>query len=130
MTKAESPSPNPESLPLTEYLRHLRERDGLTLRQLEERVGISNAYLSQLETGKIEHPSPSTLLKLAEAFGADYIILMEKAGYINRDRDLKAKAATQRSGRLAATALGSLTQAEEDELLQYLVFIRNRKSKA
>lgn len=38
-------------------LRQIRKQRGLTLRQVEEITGISNAYLSQLETGKIKKPS-------------------------------------------------------------------------
>ena len=37
---------------------------GLTLRQVEEKTGISNAYLSQLENGKIKKPSYDTIQKL------------------------------------------------------------------
>lgn len=37
--------------------RTLRQASGLKLREVEEKTGISNAYLSQLETGKIENPS-------------------------------------------------------------------------
>ena len=35
----------------------MRKEKGLTLRQVEEMTGISNPYLSQLETGKIVSPS-------------------------------------------------------------------------
>jgi DNA-binding Xre family transcriptional regulator len=38
-------------------MRALREKKGITLRQVEQETGISNAYLSQLETGKITNPS-------------------------------------------------------------------------
>lgn len=34
-----------------------RKEKGLTLRKVEELTGISNAYLSQLGTGKIDNPS-------------------------------------------------------------------------
>lgn len=48
-------------------LKYWRLKSKLSLRQVEERTGISNAYLSQLETGKIAKPSfdyVSRLLKL------------------------------------------------------------------
>jgi transcriptional regulator with XRE-family HTH domain len=35
-----------------------RKRKRLTLRAVQEAVGTSNAYLSQLETGKVQSPSP------------------------------------------------------------------------
>jgi hypothetical protein len=44
--------------------RELRKKAGLTLRKVEEMTGISNAYLSQLETGKIKKPSFDIVQKL------------------------------------------------------------------
>jgi|SRR6516164_568918 predicted transcriptional regulator len=44
------------SLELPDF-KKLRKDSGLTLRILEEKTGISNPYLSQLETGKIKDPS-------------------------------------------------------------------------
>ena len=41
-----------------------RLEKGLTLREVEEITGISNAYLSQLENGKIKKPSYDTVQKL------------------------------------------------------------------
>jgi DNA-binding XRE family transcriptional regulator len=38
-------------------LRNTRKSLGVTLREMEQEIGISNAYLSQLETGKITNPS-------------------------------------------------------------------------
>jgi DNA-binding XRE family transcriptional regulator len=38
-------------------LRNTRKSLGITLREMESEIGISNAYLSQLETGKITNPS-------------------------------------------------------------------------
>lgn len=37
---------------------------GMTLREVEDETGISNAYLSQLETGKIKKPSFEVVSKL------------------------------------------------------------------
>ncbi|MHC4933777.1 MAG: helix-turn-helix domain-containing protein, partial [Planctomycetota bacterium] len=44
-------------------LADLRMAKGLSLREVEEATGkaVSNAYLSQLENGKIKKPSPSVL---------------------------------------------------------------------
>jgi transcriptional regulator with XRE-family HTH domain len=46
----------------------LRKDKKLTLRQVEEITGISNAYLSQLETGKIKSPSFDTVIKLLKIY--------------------------------------------------------------
>ena len=46
---------------LGSLLADLRQAKGLSLREVEEATGraVSNAYLSQLENGKIQKPSPS-----------------------------------------------------------------------
>jgi transcriptional regulator with XRE-family HTH domain len=51
-------------------LADLRTAKGLSLRQVEEATGkaVSNAYLSQLEKGKIRKPSPNVLHSLAEVY--------------------------------------------------------------
>lgn len=43
-----------------------RECKGWTLRDLEKRTGISNALLSQIETGHIKSPSWRTVVKIAK----------------------------------------------------------------
>src|SRR5437870_9363387 len=69
---------------LGSYLADLRVAKGLTLRDVEEATNrdVSNAYLSQLEHGRITKPSPNILHSLATVYGAAYETLMEKAGYI------------------------------------------------
>lgn len=47
-----------------ESLRYLRKEKNMSLRQVEDLTGISNAYLSQLETGKIKNPSYNVVVKL------------------------------------------------------------------
>ena len=48
---SEAPPQRPGSL-FGSKVRELRERHGLAQRQLAERLGVSPAYLSQLESGK------------------------------------------------------------------------------
>lgn len=52
---------------MIEKLRQIRKQRGLTLRQVELMTGISNSYLSQLETGKIKKPSHHVVQLLTEA---------------------------------------------------------------
>lgn len=49
-------------------LKSLRKSNKLTLRQVEDLTGISNAYLSQLENGKIKKPSYDTVGKLFDLY--------------------------------------------------------------
>ena len=104
-------------------LADLRSAKGLSLRQVEEATGraVSNAYLSQLENGKIKQPSPNVLHRLAEVYGVPYEALMEKAGYLPPSED-----GDGRRKRLAAFAIDDLTADEEEELLKYLAFLRSR----
>jgi transcriptional regulator with XRE-family HTH domain len=44
-----------------------RECKGWTLRDLEKRTGITNALLSQIETGHIRSPSWRNVVKIARA---------------------------------------------------------------
>jgi len=106
-------------------LADLRTARGFTLRQVEEATdhAVSNAYLSQLEKGKVQKPSPNVLHSLAEAYAVPYESLMERAGYLLPSGGGERK----RRGRLSAFAIDDLTAEEEAELLKYLAFIRSRK---
>lgn len=105
-----------------EYFKALREAKGLTLREVEKATDVSNAYISQLESGKIRQPSPISLHKLAQFYGVNYEVLMEKVGYPVP----KAPEPLQDQPALAAK-FGRITSSEEVELLEYLKFMRNRR---
>ena len=111
---------------LGSLLAHLRAAKGLSLREVEAVTSraVSNAYLSQLEKGRIQQPSPSILRELAGVYSVPYEVLMEKAGYLPPS----ATAPSERSrNRLAAFAIDDLTAEEEEALLEYLAFIRSRR---
>jgi transcriptional regulator with XRE-family HTH domain len=105
-------------------LADLRTAKGFSLREVEEATGkaVSNAYLSQLEHGRIRKPSPDVLHNLAEVYVVPYEALMEKAGYLLPSED----GGGGRRKRLAAFAIDDLTAEEEEELLRYLAFLRSR----
>ena len=104
-----------------EYFKALREAKQVTLREVERATDVSNAYLSQLESGKIRQPSPLTLHKLAEFYGVGYEMLMEKVGYPGPGKSSKEQMSS------VAYKVGDITNDEEVELLNYLKFIRSRK---
>lgn len=110
-------------------MRNLRVARKLSLRDVEDASGVSNAYLSQLEQGKITKPSPHFLHKLAGCYVVPYETLMEKAGYIIREEPDAKKIDKQRRGQLAPSALGTLSRTEEEELLKYLAYIRSQQKK-
>jgi transcriptional regulator with XRE-family HTH domain len=102
----------------------LRTAKGFSLRHVEEATGkaVSNAYLSQLENGRIRKPSPNVLHSLAEVYAVPYETLMERAGYLLPSENVGGG----RRRRLAAFAIDDLTAEEEEELLKYLAFLRTR----
>jgi len=65
-----------------EILKTLRDRAGLTLRQVEQMTGISNSYLSQLETGKINRPSAQALYILAKLYNYGIEDLLVESGLV------------------------------------------------
>lgn len=62
-----------------DYVKELRQDRKLTLRDVEEKVKISNAYLSQVERGERATPTLKILVKLAEVYGVPVSVLSEKA---------------------------------------------------
>ncbi|MEJ0028805.1 MAG: helix-turn-helix transcriptional regulator [Rhizomicrobium sp.] len=101
-----------------------RRRKQLTLRAVQDKVGISNAYLSQLETAKVGAPSPVVLHKLAALYDIPYATVMQEAGYPVPE-DAKG---TDSTTRLAAR-VGDTTREEEDALVEYLRFLRSRNQR-
>lgn len=96
----------------------------LTLRQVEEATGISNAYLSQLENDKIKKPSASVLYKLASIYNVALDNLLGAAGIIQQYTPTQSKLLNEIS-----LSAGELTTEEQDELLKYLKYIRTSKQK-
>lgn len=109
-------------------LRRIRKARGATLRGVEDATGISNAYLSQLENGKISKPSPHFLYKLAGFYEVPYEDLMRAAGYVGEDRARDE----EKRGRLSAVALATLSDLkpdEEAELMRFAEYLRSRREK-
>ena len=105
-------------------LRSAREARNLSLRQVEEVTGISNAYLSQIENDQIKRPNPNILNALAELYAIPYEELMERAGFVVPTR---SRGSDQRHGRVATFAGHNLTSEEEAQLHQFLGYLRSRK---
>ena len=120
--------PTPPSTNLGLLLKKARQDVKMSLRDVEEATGkeVSNAYLSQLESGKITKPSPHVLYALSTALGVAYDSLMERAGYIVPSA---TRARGMKHGRAATFAIDNLTSQEESELLDYLTYIRSKRSK-
>lgn len=65
-----------------EFIKEKRENQKLSIREVSRISGVSHPYISQIENGKIDKPSPNILKKLATAFeNVTYIGLLRAAGY-------------------------------------------------
>ena len=106
-----------------EGLKMARELRKLSLREVEEATGISNAYLSQLENDKIKKPSPHFLHKLASLYDIGYELLVETAGYVKR----KSAEGPKTLAGAALFAQKKLTPEEEVALTDYLAFLRSKR---
>lgn len=122
-----SDSHEPREHTLGPYLKALRLGLRMTLRDVEEATGreVSNAYLSQLENGRIVRPSPHVLHALSQVYGVSYATVMQRAGYVS---PVETPGAGGHQGKKAATfAVENLTPEEEKALLEYLSFLRSRR---
>ena len=109
---------------LGDFLRRGREGKGLSLRKVEELTGISNAYLSQLESAKIQQPSPLDLHKLCGVYELSYSLAMEHAGY-PLPQGVEPASPQQR----LLARLGATTADEQDALVDYAEFLRSKRRK-
>ena len=111
---------------LGKYLKRLRKERKLTLRAVEEKTRISNAYLSQVENSKIVKPSPSVLHKLAKCYDTSYEHLMKLAGHplpTSIEKETLEPAFRLRSN------FNDLTEEERKRVLEFIDFLRSRRRK-
>src|SRR4051794_30816792 len=66
---------------LAKLLRAGRAHRGWSLRQAGTATGISNGYLSLIEQGAVQAPSPRYLMALASAYDIAYDDLLAAAGH-------------------------------------------------
>lgn len=120
MTKSKSE----QSTVLGDYLARVRNAKGFTLRQVEDATekDVSNAYLSQLEHGRVSSPSPNVLHSLSQVYAVPYENLMKKAGYIAPDA-----ATTNKDQGANSFSIEDITEDEENALLTYLALYRKTK---
>ncbi len=70
-----------EGTPLRQVLAALRaerERQGLSLADMQERTGIDRAALSRLENNEDANPTLTTLERYAEAVGRQMVVLLSE----------------------------------------------------
>ena len=79
-------------------LRELRNKSGMTQRELAQKVGVDFSYLSKIESGAVPPPSPKVISRIAMALKADENELITLAGRIPPDiaQTLRKSMMTQR----------------------------------
>jgi transcriptional regulator with XRE-family HTH domain len=108
------------------HLKELRNKMGWSLREVEARTNgvIHNAYLSQIESGRVKSPSVMLLGALAEAYRVDLLTLMHRAGWVPAD----GRAVDPTPYDLLPRALfEDLSPDEVDEVVEYVHLIKRRR---
>jgi transcriptional regulator with XRE-family HTH domain len=109
---------------LQDILGSARRAKGVTLREVERATGISNAYVSQLETGAVEEPSPRKLRTLAAYYGVSYDSLMSACDYGPATGAVETNSA-------GVYFLGErLTREESAAMASFLNYLRQRSTKS
>ena len=122
---AEAPPQRPGSL-FGSKVRELRERHGLAQRQLAERLGVSPAYLSQLESGKKGRPSDRLIHAICHQFGLiwddadDLFLLADSSRRVVKIDTTKLDAHKTEAAKLFAEKLSGLSNKQLNQLMSVL----------
>lgn len=109
-------------------LRRARTHHQLSLREVERRIGRSNAYLSQVERGLIKQPDPIVLLELAELYGLNFQILATWANWGPTDPETSDTRSRDSTAVLIRQAM-ELDANERAEVLSYInSILRQRRT--
>jgi transcriptional regulator with XRE-family HTH domain len=102
------------------FIRDLRQAAKISLRQLADRAGVSNPYLSQIERG-LRKPSAEVLQQLASALRVSTPAMYLRAGLLDNEGQ---------QGVLAAIAVDpELTMAQKQSLSQIYETFRNENAR-
>jgi transcriptional regulator with XRE-family HTH domain len=101
------------------FIRTQRETAHVSVRQLAERSGVSNPYLSQVERG-LRKPSADVLSQIAKALRVSAEVLYVRAGILEpgetsqvRDAIITDTAITERQKQVLLDIYASFTQQNE-----------------
>lgn len=73
---------------LGEYIKYIREQNGLGLNQLAVKIDVVSSLLSRLENGKVLKVNPFLLKKISEGLKIDYKELYKIVGYLEEDEEI------------------------------------------
>jgi transcriptional regulator with XRE-family HTH domain len=106
--------PNPGDLPrdIGEFIRDLRHNARISLRELADRAGVSNPYLSQIERG-LRKPSAEVLAQIASALRVSTPLMYLRAGLLHEKDGQGVLASIAADPDLTVAQKQSLTQIYE-----------------
>ena len=106
--------PNPSDLPrdIGEFIKDLRSTARISLRELAERAGVSNPYLSQIERG-LRKPSAEVLAQIASALRVSTPLMYLRAGLLNEREGQGVLAAIAADDDLTVSQKQTLSQIYE-----------------
>ena len=94
------------------FIRDLRSSARISLRELADRAGVSNPYLSQIERG-LRKPSAEVLAQIASALRVSTPLMYLRAGLLNEKDGQGVLAAIAADDDLTISQKQSLTQIYE-----------------
>jgi transcriptional regulator with XRE-family HTH domain len=116
--------PTSSDLPhnIGEFIRDLRRNARISVRELAERAGVSNPYLSQIERG-LRRPSAEVLSQIAGALRVSTALMYLRAGLLNDNGQGHSVV-----GAIAADP--DLTAAQKQSLTQIYETFRRENARA
>ncbi len=107
------------------FIRTQREAAQVSVRQLAEKAGVSNPYLSQIERGGLRKPSADVLNQIAKALRVSAEVLYIRAGILEptetsevRDAVITDTAINERQKQVLLDIYTSFCQQNEAALLE------------
>lgn len=93
------------------YIRNMRMKKRIGLREMAEMLDISPAYLSNLEAGKHSMTNPLLLKKISKVLKIDHLKLFKIIGYTDKDMaDLKKELTNEIIEEFSDVELGEIVK--------------------
>lgn len=108
-------------------IRLLRQAKGISLRELARRLGVSPAFLSQIEAGRQHKIPKARIVQVAEMLGVSEAYLLGTARQVHPDL-LRFLGETPEAAEFMVTAMRSGLEAEDFTQLRELVMDRRRRN--
>jgi transcriptional regulator with XRE-family HTH domain len=117
-------------------LKEARTRAGLTQKELAERVGITDSYISKMETGVFPPPSREVAVKLADAVGisdkAERFSFLLTAGVVSEEdvKGLPSLGTPSQSAASASTVFHTPLATSHQKILMHRLAVLEKKLEA